>query len=330
MNVFKKILSFSFAVLLVSSSISARADSKDLYYLDSDKQTHHGIYFHDAKNVPDAAVLFVHGMQSHAEWVRGSGFGDELAEEGIDVFAFDRRGSGKTKTPRGHTPSAEHLLVDMENAVRVLEDQLQRRYGSKSKNIEIHIMANCFGARIVVPYLVDQPEMNQRFASLILIAPSTHMTKQASYSFLEKLGLLAKRGKTMVDTPLEDEWFVSKGEGLEWIQNDKNGLREVSVRFLKEAKKLTKIMNKNIHKLPIPLLIMTGQRDVMVKSDLVKKDVYNVYPAAKRYVSLNSEHSLEFGEAYDKFVSESVDWLSGSGVDLRDNFAPQAIIVEED
>jgi len=310
-------------------SAAVFADSEDVFYRAQDQSVQHGIYFSEKGRIPDAAVIFVHGMQSHAEWVRGSGYGDELAENGIDVFAFDRRGSGKSMSRRGDASSADVLIQDMEDAVSYLEQRLFKLYGEASNKIEIHIIANCFGARIVVPYLAQTPEMNQRFASLTLIAPSTHMTKQASYSFMEKLGILVSRKDRYVDTPLEDEWFVSEGEGLEWIQNDKDGLREVTVGFLKEVKKLTKIMNQHIHDLPIPMLIMVGERDVMVHSDLVKTELFDTHRFAKRFVSLDSEHSLEFGDASEQFLDASVDWISGSGVKLRNQFVPKAIPVPE-
>ncbi len=317
MKIGMKNLKLFATICFVFVSFLSQAKSKDYLYRSGDGSVQHGIYFYESNRVPEAAVLFVHGMQSHAEWVRASNFGDDLAASGIDVFAYDRRGSGKSTTKMGDAPSADQLINDMEEAVRILEDQLQRRYGANSKNIQVHIMANCFGARIAVPYLLQTPEMNQRFASLVLIAPSTHMTPKASYNLEEKAKIFTALPWNYFKTPLQDEWFVSSGPGLKWINQDPGSLRMVTKRFLMATNKLTKIMEKNIRNLPIPLMIIMGKHDEMVDLQKVKSEVFDAYLSPKRFVTLDSGHSLEFGKSADKFVDESVDWFVGTGVDLR-------------
>lgn len=320
-NWIKAFLSGVSLVGLVTLSFGADADSYDITFRANDDGSHQrAIYF--TENVenpirPDAALIFVHGMQSHAEWVRESGFGDALADQGVDVFAVDRRGSGKSKSDRGHADSPEQLLSDMDQAVEELEKELERRYGI-NHGVTLHIMANCFGARIVVPYLAElDSEKIQKFESLTLIAPSTHMSKQASYGFLQKLKILGAKDRTMHKTPLQDEWFVGEGAGLDYIQSDELGLREVSTRFLKTTKTLTKSMNKNITKLPIPLMIVVGTEDVMVENASIKAEVYEPYQGVKKWLELESPHSLEFGRSSNIFIDQSADWLVGSGVEYR-------------
>lgn len=313
-----------FAGALLALSFGAQADSYDIHFhAEDDGSLQRAIYF--TENIenpvkPDAALLFIHGMQSHAEWVQVSGFGDALADQGIDVFAVDRRGSGKSESESG-LESPEQVMSDLDQAVEEMEAELFRRYGA-NHGVKLHIMANCFGARLIVPYLAEMSEEEiKKFDSLTLIAPSTHMSKQASYGFWEGVKMLRTPDDTLHDTPLQDEWFVGEGEGLDYIKSDELALRQVNTRFLKTARTLTKIMNKKITKLPIPLMIMVGSDDVMVENEKVKKRVFLRYHDVRKWVELESPHSLEFGSSKDIFIEESADWISGSGVEFRQSEA---------
>lgn len=295
----------------------AEAASRDVYLrASSDQSLQHGILFYSKNVKPRATLLFVHGMQSHAEWMRASGVGDSLAEAGITVFAYDRRGSGKSSTTRGHADSAQILLNDLNDAVIIFRGELAKDQRiSNPAEIEMHLMANCFGARIAVPYLIQQ-SMQKRypFSTVTLIAPSTHMTKQADYSFGEKLDVLASPRLQYLATPLQDEWFTTSPKGLAWIRQDQLGLREVTAGFLRSANTLTKTMNREVYRMTFPLLVLTASRDVMVDSAGVKRDLYDPYRGPKRLVNIDSEHSLEFSASGKApFLRATIDWILGSG-----------------
>jgi alpha-beta hydrolase superfamily lysophospholipase len=73
---------------------------------------------------PDATsvVFYIHGVQSHAGWLYETG--PELNSRGIDVYALDRRGSGRSEGRRGHLPSANIVLDDYALAVTAVADQV--------------------------------------------------------------------------------------------------------------------------------------------------------------------------------------------------------------
>lgn len=311
LSLFRK--NFFVAAVGLVASFAARAENVDLYYSAHDGTRQHAILFKAEK--PKAAVLFIHGLQSHAEWMRASGAGEAFARRGVSVLAFDRRGSGRSSTERGYAASGAQLLKDVNDAVILFRKELRKQGLEIGRDIDLHLMANCFGVRIAVPYVVEAEKQGLRpFKSLIILAPSTHMRKQAEYNLFEKVGLLLKNDHALIDTPLQDEWFVSSGRGLKWIQNDPLSLRKVSVGLLKAAKTLTKITNNEIYDMRIPLMVMTGENDQMVDSQRAYEELFVPYKGVKRYQSFKAEHSLEFGPARGDFVAETTDWLVGSGV----------------
>ena len=59
---------------------------------------------------PWAAVLFLHGIASHAGWFAETA--TDLGEQGVAVYAPDRRGSGRSGGRRGHLERYERALDD--------------------------------------------------------------------------------------------------------------------------------------------------------------------------------------------------------------------------
>jgi alpha-beta hydrolase superfamily lysophospholipase len=66
-------------------------------------------------NKPQAIVCLVHGLGDHIG--RHTHVGDFMAAHQIAMVAFDLRGHGRSEGKRGHIPSYEALLNDVENVL---------------------------------------------------------------------------------------------------------------------------------------------------------------------------------------------------------------------
>jgi alpha-beta hydrolase superfamily lysophospholipase len=260
---------------------------------------------------PVAGLVMVHGMQSHAGWFEAAGTADQLAAAGITSLAYDRRGSGRSGGERGHTSSPEEMLADLDAARSALRRELE---GAGAAEVPLHALANCFGTRIVLPYLDDN---EGAFASVTLTAPATHMSPLADYGTGKRLKILAAREDRTFATPLKDEYFVSEGEWLEWIQNDPYSLREVTAAFLKSTNKLTSRMNKAARRLEVPLLVVLGTRDLMVRNDAIREKFVARYPGPVKVVELDSEHYVDFTEHQPTLAREVEEWVLTHSGDRR-------------
>src|SRR4051794_27323357 len=66
---------------------------------------------------PWVVVIFLHGIASHGGW-----FGEtatDLREQGVAVYAPDRRGSGRSGGRRGHLDRYARALDDVAHVVRL-------------------------------------------------------------------------------------------------------------------------------------------------------------------------------------------------------------------
>jgi len=60
---------------------------------------------------PRAVICLIHGMGEHSG--RYTHVADQLTQAGYSLIVFDLRGHGQSQGPRGHTPSYEALLNDI-------------------------------------------------------------------------------------------------------------------------------------------------------------------------------------------------------------------------
>ena len=253
---------------------------------------------------PRAGLLLVHGMQSHAGWFEVSGTADDLAADGHIVLAFDRRGSGRSEGPRGDSPSSEAFFEDLAAARSYLAAELAE---CGAAGAPLHVLANCFGTRIVLPYLAEHPAA---FASVILTAPATHMSRAADYRLTTKLHILAAPGAETFATPLEDGLFVSRGPFLDWIRSDCHALREVTARFLRATQLLTRKMHRAARELEVPMLVILGSRDAMVINDKIKEEFVARYKGPIEVIELGAEHYVDFTDQQPTLAGAVSRWVA--------------------
>lgn len=71
-------------------------------------------------------VILIHGLNDHSRSMPYRRLGLFLAGEGFEVFAFDRRGSGRSEGQANHAASWELLREDLTRFVDLVEDQCGR------------------------------------------------------------------------------------------------------------------------------------------------------------------------------------------------------------
>lgn len=262
----------------------------------------HGTYF--PAHRPRAGLLLVHGLQSHARWFEVSPTAAHLADAGVSCLAYDRRGSGRSGGRSGHTASADEFGMDFAAAVAALRSELDTHAGPAAP---LHVLANCFGTRVVLPYVAAHPDA---IRSVILTAPATHMSRGAHYGLRQKLSILLAAADTYFPVPLRDEDFVSEGPALEWIRGDTLSLRRVTAGFLRSANRLTRRMWHAIPQLRVPLLVVLSLRDVLVDNDAIKERFVAPYAGPKEVVEYDTDHYVDFTSAQPDFERRLEAWLS--------------------
>ncbi len=110
---------------------------------------------------PKAAVCLVHGLGEHSG--RYAHVAEALNQAGYALLGFDLRGHGRSGGPRGHAPSLEAWLCDID---RLLEEASQRFPGTPR-----FVYGHSLGGILVLDYvLLRRPAL----AGAIVTSPGLH------------------------------------------------------------------------------------------------------------------------------------------------------------
>ncbi|MCA9774911.1 MAG: alpha/beta fold hydrolase, partial [Myxococcales bacterium] len=102
----------------------------------------------------------MHGLQSHGEWFVGTC--GSVADQGFDVIALDRRGSGLSQGPREHMDRITHVVRDH----RLFLEWLR----SQDPDLPIILFAHSWGGLLGV-FLAGYPRTHDHVNGLVLISP---------------------------------------------------------------------------------------------------------------------------------------------------------------
>ena len=248
---------------------------------------------------PWAAVIFLHGIASHGGW-----FGEtatDLREQGVAVYAPDRRGSGRSGGRRGHLDRYARALDDVAQVVRLA--------GSEHPGAPVFLAGSSWAAKLAVVYAAAPP---MPLSGLLLLGPG----------LLPRIGLSPARqlavgvGHLVTPTarlaiPLTPELYTATPRYLRFIRADPLRLLTATTRFFWETARLDRRRDDASAGLRLPLLVLQGDDDPMMDVPAprrwfsalgVEDKTYGSYPGAS--------HTLDFARDRAAYVTDMLGWLS--------------------
>jgi alpha-beta hydrolase superfamily lysophospholipase len=137
----------------------AGGDAKSRFLVAGDGVRLHYLHWRSGKSPPSAAVVFLHGIASHAGWF--SETATDLNRHGVEVYGLDRRGSGRSGGPRGHLDRYERALDDVEQLVRLV--------AAEHPQIPVFLAASSWAAKLGVVYTAQRAGP---LSGLLLLGPA--------------------------------------------------------------------------------------------------------------------------------------------------------------
>lgn len=236
---------------------------------------------------PRAAVLYLHGIQSHGGWFEGSA--RFLADAGLAVLLPDRRGSGRNEIDRGHASSVRRWLRDGAECL----DQLHVRTGLA----RFHVVGVSWGGKLALGLYRSAPE---RISGLSLIAPGWFPRVDLPLSEKVRVGLAAiAGGRGLFEIPLnEPELFTATPKWRRFIADDPMRLRKVTAAFLIGTRRLDRY-GQGVARLAVgcPLSVYLAGIDDIIDNDRTKEFVRRLSWSSRRIIEYpKAHHTLEFEE----------------------------------
>jgi len=248
---------------------------------------------------PEAAVLYLHGIQSHGGWFEGSC--QALYEHGLDVLLIDRRGSGRNEQNRGDVPNAGCWLRDVRTAARFLLDRIG--------GCKIHVVGVSWGGKLAAAFYRFCPDL---VASLTLIAPG--LFPQVDISFANKLAVAATAmlaPTTRFAIPLnEPQLFTENPARQQFIRDDPLRLMKVTSRFLVNSRRLDWFV-RNLADRPIaPTMLFLAGKDRIIDNTRTIQFYRSLRTFEKSVCYYPcAGHTLEFEADNTVFLRDLCQWL---------------------
>lgn len=239
------------------------------------------------------SVVYLHGLESHMGWFFN--LAEFLNAKGINVYAFDRRGSGLNKNNHRKF-SAKLLLSDL----KLFLDLIKKEHPSG----KVFLLGLCLGGRIAVSFFSPHPD---HVDGLILISPS--LDSKLKFSLKEKLSMLF-RPDSMIKSPIEDRMFTSNEKYLKYIEKDPMRLRYIPGKHLLEIARMKGLLKRASAKIRVPVLTLLAGIDDIIDTGKVRA-WHEGLPAADKEIKIykNYYHLLTFEENAGEIMQGVSDWV---------------------
>lgn len=259
-----------------------------------------------AADTPRAAVVFLHGIQSHAGWYEHSC--TELCRAGHDVYFLDRRGAGMNEAQRGDAPSFRRLLDDVAEFLTALPRTVPR--GHSVGRLPVFLAGISWGGKLAVALERRHPGL---IDGLLLLCPGLFAKVRPTLG--QRLKIFAARlflPRRRFAIPLNDpELFTATPRWQEFLRTDPLRLHQATARLLVESVRLDgylRFVPKYVH---VPVLLLLAEHDRIIRNDRTRAFVERFATPDKQIIEYpGAHHTLEFEPDPGTFVKDIETWLA--------------------
>jgi alpha-beta hydrolase superfamily lysophospholipase len=244
-----------------------------------------------------AQVVLLHGIISHGGWyTRGC---NHLANAGFAVHFLDRRGSGLDAEARGDVDRWETWLSDVEVYLEHLRG-----------NGPVVVCGISWGGKLAPALARHRPDL---MAGIGLICPGIYARQQPGPL---KRGALAATGalginEKRIPIPLQEaELFTDTPQWQEYIRHDPLTLREITLRFARADRLLTRHVRQSGPWIHTPTLLMLAGREEIVDNRRTRKFFNTLAARDKTLIDYpNAAHTLEFEPDPVPYLNDLARWI---------------------
>ena len=279
----------------------AGGDAESRFLVAGDGVRLHHLHWRSGKSPPSAAVVFLHGIASHAGWF--SETATDLNRHGVEVYGLDRRGSGRSGGPRGHLDRYERALDDVEQLVRLV--------AVEHPQIPVFLAASSWAAKLGVVYAAQRAGP---LSGLLLLGPGLlpRVSLAPWRRALVVTGHLV-RPTARLPIPLTPELYTANPPYRDFIRADSLRLLEATTQFYWQTARLDRRRGRDTARLQLPVLLLQGEADQMVDVPATRRwfdglggqrSSYRAYPGAG--------HTLDFEPDRTRYLEDLLAWLSAT------------------
>ncbi len=250
------------------------------------------------EGTPKGIVQIVHGLAEHAG--RYVNVVNKLVPEGYLIYGDDHRGHGKSDGARGFVKSIEEFVEDQREFTKLIKEK-------EDSTTPLFLLGHSMGSLISILYIAQFPE---DFKGLILSGTGSAVGEGVNWFTIMLARTMSKiLPKMTVKNELSDG--VSRDPAVkEAYNNDPYVLDKVTTRLGAEIFRGLKIVQSEIGKINIPLLIQKGEKDpLIIKTEVLAEKITSEDSTVKIYDGLFHEVYNELEADREIVLTDLKEWL---------------------
>ena len=224
----------------------------------SDGKRLSGVYW-ECSN-PKVVACIVHGLGEHSG--RYQHVAEFFSNNNIAVFSFDLRGHGLSEGKRGHTPSHEQLLDDVEELLKTARAEFN--------DLPILLFGHSFGGNIVSNYILKRNTNELKGA--ILSSPWLETEIQPSEIEFKLARFLYKVFPSLTqNNRIDTSWLTKDPDENKKYEDDPLVHGSLSIKLGLDSFDAGKWAIENADQLKIPTLLYHGTDDKITSLSASKR-----------------------------------------------------------
>jgi alpha-beta hydrolase superfamily lysophospholipase len=223
-------------------------------HFESSWQNKEGLNFYvqgwEPESKPKAVLALIHGIGEHTG--RYAHVGEAFNNAGYALVGFDLRGHGKSGGPRGHFPSIDAVMQDMDEFFGFLRE----RY---PKDTPFFIYGHSLGGLLTLTFaLKKQPDVK----GIVVTGPGLRSALQEQKAKLMMAKLLGTIAPTLtVSSDLDVKMISHDPKVVDAYIHDPLVHNKMSMGFGKSGLSAIDFVFANASNFSVPLLVMYGSED---------------------------------------------------------------------
>lgn len=252
---------------------------------------------------PQGAILYFHGLQSHAGWLWS--VGNAFANLGIAFYALDREGCGISSGPRHTFPELARLHEDASAAIEHIRLEVP-------EDLPLSLFGHCLGGSVLAA-MVSSSYKELPYDNLVICSAWLgKMHDQLSEQ--DRAAIELDDRQTLWDVGLDAADFTSDQHLAEFIRNDALATTHLQYRERKKLLALEKVyLSADARPVDAPSLFICANRDPMVDVAATATHFQRLFRNGSTLLVNEDKHYLFFTPSMRQVIQFITDFVKAHG-----------------
>lgn len=247
-------------------------------------------------------LLLMHGLGAHSGWFIN--MGNELAANGLSVYAVDHRGFGRSEGLPGHVERSAKYVEDLVAVVK----EIRACHTTESERARVYVLGHSMGGIFATHLAAKHSDL---LDGMLFLNPWVQDSTKPSLSMtLGVFGGGLLRSKRLWRTPGGTEGMTTNPEAVSMLETDPYWRRDLTANFLLEIFRMRLQVLKLAPRITIPALVMQAEQDKAVVPAATRKLYEALGSRAKSWKAYpDYAHDTELEGDRTQLDRDIVEWI---------------------